>query len=53
MKPVNPNAARKSAVPLKVFIVGPARSGTSITYMLMRRVFFLPGRGESHVRLLV
>lgn len=35
--------------PLKVFILGPARSGTSITYFCMRRVFHLRGRGESHV----
>ncbi|MBY0330142.1 MAG: sulfotransferase [Acetobacteraceae bacterium] len=34
---------------LKVFVLGPARSGTSITYTCMRRVFRLPGRGESHV----
>ena len=34
---------------LKVFVLGPARSGTSITYACMRRVFRLPGRGESHV----
>jgi hypothetical protein len=34
---------------LKVFIVGSARSGTSITYFAMREVFGLVGRGESHV----
>lgn len=34
---------------LKVFIIGPARSGTSITYMAMREIFGLPGTGESHV----
>lgn len=44
-----PQTVRKPTNPLKVFIVGPARSGTSITYMLMRRVFGLPGRGESHI----
>ena len=34
---------------LKVFIVGSARSGTSITYFAMREVFGIVGRGESHV----
>jgi len=34
---------------LQVFILGPARSGTSITYYAMREVFGLPGTGESHV----
>lgn len=34
---------------LKVFILGPARSGTSITFMAMKKVFGLPGFGESHV----
>jgi hypothetical protein len=34
---------------MKVFILGSPRSGTSITYLSMRRVFGLPGRGESHV----
>jgi hypothetical protein len=34
---------------LQVFILGPARSGTSITYFAMREVFDLPGAGESHV----
>jgi len=34
---------------LQVFILGPARSGTSITYYAMREVFDLPGTGESHV----
>ena len=32
-----------------VFIIGPARSGTSITYYAMREICRLPGRGESHV----
>ena len=35
--------------PLKVFILGSERSGTSITYYAMRHVFALPGPGESHV----
>ena len=35
--------------PLKVFIMGPPRSGTSVTYYAMREVFKLPGYGESHV----
>ena len=34
---------------LQVFILGPARSGTSITYYAMREIFGLPGDGESHV----
>jgi Sulfotransferase family len=34
---------------LKVFILGPARSGTSIAYLAMREVFGLTGAGESHV----
>lgn len=34
---------------LKVFILGPARSGTSIMYYAMREVFELAGRGEGHV----
>jgi len=34
---------------LKVFVLGPPRSGTSITYYAMREVFGLPGWGESHV----
>ena len=34
---------------LKVFIVGSARSGTSITYFAVREVFQIPGTGESHV----
>ena len=34
---------------LQVFILGCARSGTSITYYAMREVFGLPGTGESHV----
>lgn len=34
---------------LKVFIFGPARSGTSITYYAARDMFGLPGRGEGHV----
>ncbi len=33
----------------KVFIVGPARSGTSIMFYAMKEVFGLPGRGEGHV----
>lgn len=32
-----------------MFILGPARSGTSITYHAMREVFDLEGRGEGHV----
>jgi hypothetical protein len=35
--------------PLKVFIMGPPRSGTSVTYYALREVFKLPGYGESHV----
>ncbi len=34
---------------LRVFIVGPARSGTSAMYYAMRQVLGLPGPGESHV----
>ena len=34
---------------LRVFVLGAPRSGTSITYLAMRKVFGLPGRGESHV----
>ncbi|HTW27224.1 MAG TPA: sulfotransferase [Acetobacteraceae bacterium] len=34
---------------LQVFILGAARSGTSITYYAMREIFGLPGPGESHV----
>jgi sulfotransferase family protein len=34
---------------LQVFILGPARSGTSITYYAMREIFGLSGDGESHV----
>ena len=34
---------------LQVFILGCARSGTSITYYAMREVFGLLGTGESHV----
>jgi sulfotransferase family protein len=36
-------------IPLQVFIMGPPRSGTSVTYYAMREVFGLPGYGESHV----
>jgi hypothetical protein len=32
-----------------VFILGPPRTGTSITYYAMREIFQLPGAGESHV----
>ena len=35
--------------PLKLFIFGPARSGTSITQNAARTVLQLPGRGEGHV----
>jgi len=41
--------ASTAAPPLKVFIMGPPRSGTSVTYYAMREVFELPGYGESHV----
>lgn len=34
---------------LQVFVLGSARSGTSITYYVLREVFNLPGAGESHV----
>lgn len=34
---------------LKVFILGPARSGTSIMYFAMQTVLRLGGPGESHV----
>ncbi len=34
---------------LKVFVVGSARSGTSILYLALHRVFRLSGPGESHV----
>jgi hypothetical protein len=34
---------------LKLFILGPARSGTSIMYFAAREVFGLTGKGESHV----
>jgi hypothetical protein len=40
---------RLDADGLKVFVLGPARSGTSIMWLAMRRVLGLPGRGESHV----
>lgn len=42
-------AGAVDAVNLQVFILGPARSGTSITYHAMREVFGLPGDGEGHV----
>ncbi len=35
--------------PLKLFIYGPARSGTSISQNVARKVLGLPGRGEGHV----
>ncbi len=35
--------------PLKVFIVGAARSGTSILLFALKDAFKLPGYGESHV----
>jgi hypothetical protein len=35
--------------PLKVFIGGSARSGTSILLFALKDVFGLPGHGESHV----
>ena len=35
--------------PLKLFIYGPARSGTSISQNAARKVLGLPGRGEGHV----
>jgi Sulfotransferase family len=34
---------------LKVFVLGPARSGTSITYFALQGILGLPGDGESHV----
>ena len=34
---------------LKVFILGPARSGTSVTYFALQKILGLPGDGESHV----
>ena len=34
---------------LKVFVLGPARSGTSVMYFALQRIFGLPGDGESHV----
>lgn len=34
---------------LKLFILGPARSGTSIMYFAAREVLGLKGKGESHV----
>lgn len=34
---------------LKVFILGAARSGTSVTYFALQSIFGLPGDGESHV----
>ncbi len=37
------------ARPLKVFVLGPARSGTSILLLGLRKVFGLSGYGESHV----
>jgi hypothetical protein len=39
----------KSPAPLKVFIVGAPRSGTSVLMRAMKEVFLLPGYGESHV----
>lgn len=41
--------SRPENSPLQVFIMGPPRSGTSVTYYAMREVFKLPGYGESHV----
>jgi hypothetical protein len=35
--------------PLKVFIVGAPRSGTSILFLALNKVLTLPGFGESHV----
>ena len=35
--------------PLQVFIVGCARSGTSVVYRAVREVLELPGEGEGHV----
>lgn len=35
--------------PKQVFVLGPARSGTSVMLLALRRVFQLEGRGESHV----
>jgi Sulfotransferase family len=34
---------------LKVFILGPARSGTSVMYYALQKIVGLPGDGESHV----
>jgi hypothetical protein len=34
---------------LKVFILGPPRSGTSAIYFAMQEILGLPGEGESHV----
>src|SRR5258708_4613413 len=43
--PHNPSIQK---LPLKVFIVGAPRSGTSIMLRAMKDVIGLPGYGESH-----
>lgn len=35
--------------PLKVFVIGSPRSGTSVMLLAMQKVFDLPAHGESHV----
>jgi hypothetical protein len=34
---------------MQVFVLGAPRTGTSITYYALHKIFGLPGRGESHV----
>jgi hypothetical protein len=51
---VNPNRTlmaetKQEKPPLKVFIVGAPRSGTSILVFALKSTFDLPGFGESHV----
>jgi hypothetical protein len=45
----SPLSGGSEASGLKVFVLGGARSGTSILYQAMHRVFDLKGRGEGHV----
>ncbi len=47
--PPEPPAAAIKPEPLKVFIVGSPRSGTSVLLRAMQTVFGLAARGESHV----
>lgn len=49
VSPVQAAAEAAKAGEGSVFILGPARSGTSVTFHAMREVFRLLGVGESHV----